>query len=1120
MTTRVIALIFAFSTLLSSGIARGVNSAPTVFHRAFAPLEGYVSTVEKPYRDEICLNGSWRFEPAPIPAGYQRDKGVPPELPAVSEDGWESTPIKIPSPWNVNTWGNGRNVGAGTDRPYQPGSVYYPSYPASWDSVEMGWLGRSFTVPSKWRGKRIVLHFEAVSGDCQVLVNGHPAGSHFDAFTPFNLDVTDLIHWAGPNTLLVGVRSHNLFNNRSPRYPNYVKPYPPGSALDGLVGIWQDVSLLALPPVHISDTFVQPLVDRGKLLIQTTVQNDTDKVQNVTLSGDVRPWINLAGKDVLSAPEPKYSLGQTVLGVGGVSVEIAPLSQKTVTVQADAGVKLRFWTPQSPNLYGLVLTVGRDGQPLDTKYTRFGWRQLKIHGRDLLLNGKKIQLYGDLSHPFGPFMMSRRFVWSWFHMIEDFGGNAVRPHAQTYPRYYLDMADEMGIMVLDETGMFGSSISMNLEDPAAWPRFKDGYDGLILRDRNHPSVFGWSVANEMFAVFGQASKEDADAYRAKLVALSHDADNLDPTRPWVSCDGDHDLDGGLPTWSAHFGLGLHLQDLPPASINKPLMVGESGGTYYARPSQLAVFNGDDAYKSYAGRNEALGIDAYQNVVKMARPSLSYFSASETVWFGLEHLNLGYHDYSRLPDTTDGVFFGPYVEGQFGMQPERIPPYVTTLNPGWDSALPLYKPLGMFDAMKAALHMPSPVPGHWDHTVAPSPRPDPQTPTQKLVAFAGSRSSDLYNRLDLMGVPFATNDADAASASTLIIDGQDLTQEEIPGIKQQMDAVAARGGTSLILLRDKSAPADLIGQLLPASITVTSRQATQLDITPGSPWVASFGLPDTYFAENSLDSHIAKCGLDGKFVDEGSSLLTASNTDWSLFNNVSEAAKCGAVVLYEHLIKPRGAALVSEKVGNGLVAVSTIDYMPVEDSYVRFWRSLISNIGIIMQPVRQRWLLPTALQGDNGATWRYTIDEPTADWFQPNFSDSAWQTGQSGFGDDVPGAKWRTPWHTDDIWLRTKFTATPDDLKNLSLMLHHDEDIQVYINGTLVFSEPGYITAYKVVRLNADAVNAFKTGENVIAVHCHQTVGGQYIDVGIVSGPVIESGATAAGHNLLLNGPQN
>ena len=85
-------------------------------------------------------------------------------------------------------------------------------------------------------------------------------------------------------------------------------------------------------------------------------------------------------------------------------------------------------------------------------------------------------------------------------MIKDFGGNAVRPHAQPWPRAYYDLADEMGLMVLDETGLFGSSIRLNFEDPELWQRSADHLRDLIRRDRNHPSVIGWSVGNETFAI--------------------------------------------------------------------------------------------------------------------------------------------------------------------------------------------------------------------------------------------------------------------------------------------------------------------------------------------------------------------------------------------------------------------------------------------------------------------------------------------------------------------------------------------------------------------------------------------------------------------------------------------
>ena len=194
-----------------------------------------------------------------------------------------------------------------------------------------------------------------------------------------------------------------------------------------------------------------------------------------------------------------------------------------------------------------------------------------------------------------------------------------------------------------------------------------------------------------------------------------------------------------------------------------MMVGESGGSYYARPAELAIFNGPRAYENYAGRNEALAIDAYDNIARMARPKLAYFSCSETAWFGIEHLPFGYRDLSRLPNENDGVFLThPFTQGTPGMQPERLPPYVCTLNPGWDSTLPLYKPLAMFDAEKAALAAGAPAKCRWDHKSAAASLTHLPGPPIGSVAFDGSAKSPLYNHLIHLGVPIGTPSVNASS----------------------------------------------------------------------------------------------------------------------------------------------------------------------------------------------------------------------------------------------------------------------------------------------------------------------------------------------------------------------
>lgn len=1103
----------AASIALASG-ASPASGEPIVFPHICSPAGSWVSPLEQPFRSSLCLNGRWQFQEVPVPAGFKPDSGEPPALPDPSP-AWDSVPIKIPSPFNVNAWGNGRDVGEGTRRPYTAGSVYYPSYPARWDSAQMGWMRRTFRMPS-WQGREILLHFDAVAGDCVVLVNGVEAGRHFDSFLPFDIDVTALTH-PGDNELLVGVRAANLMNCRSAKYPAYIRPYPEGSILDSIAGIWQDVTLAAIPKVHIVNTFVQPHVDSGELTVTATVRNDSSVDAHISVGGTVAPWINEAGTDVIGAPEPRGRLGAPVMTELDHTVVVAAGKTATIRIDQPVGGRLKLWSPQAPNLYGLLLSVTDGGRTVDRYYTRFGYRQLKIAGRDLLLNGRKIQLIGDICHPFGPFMMSRRFAWAWFRMIKDYGGNAVRLHAQPYPPFYLDVADEMGIMVLDEDALFGSSISLNLDNAGAWSRFHDHAANLVLRDRNHPSVFGFSFGNEMFAVLSRASREDQRVYTAKLAALGKSICELDSTRQWISCDGDGDLGGALPVWSRHFGLGLHLDQLPDATVQKPLMVGESGGSYYATPSQMSVFNGDDAYRSYAGRNDALGIDVYQNVVKMARPSLAYFSASETVWFGLEPLAYGYTDVSRLPNESDGIFFGPYVEGQPGMQLERIPPYAGTLNPGWDPRLPLYKPLGMFEALKAACRQPQPQPCRWDHIAARHRSPAGPVAGGSAAGFSGLAGSDLARQLGLWGVELTG--PSSPLITTLIVDGQDLSRQAIADTAKDSAAVLARGGTVWIMVRDSSAPVDLINSLLPAPAQLTARRATMLVASRASAWTGAFSQPDLYFAEDKLDAGIIKCGIGGDFGRRGDSLLEAANIDWSLFVNVPETAKCGAAALYERLDKPAGGALVAMPAGGGRIVLSSIDYLPQSSNYADFWRSLISRAGIAVGPIHDNWILAPAPNSRNGFLWRYVLDRPAGAWIEPAYDDSGWASGPAGFGDDVPGGVWRTPWRTDDIWLRTHFTATADHLKQVTMFLHHDEDVEVYVNGVEIYREPGFLTAYKPVPLSGAALAAFRAGDNVVAVHCRQTTGGQYVDVGFASGPIVVSGTAAAGHDLLLNGPQ-
>ncbi len=143
------------------------------------------------------------------------------------------------------------------------------------------------------------------------------------------------------------------------------------------------------------------------------------------------------------------------------------------------------------------------------------------------------------------------------------------------------------------------------------------------------------------------------------------------------------------------------------------------------------------------------------------------------------------------------------------------------------------------------------------------------------------------------------------------------------------------------------------------------------------------------------------------------------------------------------------------------------------------------------------LLPHTRQ--HPGIWRYTFEQPAGDWFKTGFVDSAWKQGKGGFGTaETPNTVIGTVWNTKQIWLRRAFTVDQLPKDELYLQLHHDEDTTVYLNGVQAAEVTWYNTNYDLVPVDAAAASALRLGRNTIAVHCRQTTGGQYIDVGLVA----------------------
>ena len=900
------------TTILSSLIM-----VMTVFTHPFAPSEGLVNRLEKEHRQEICLNGHWQFQAMPVPDGWEYGKGNPPELAMPSPEGWDNTLIRIPSPWNANSFAKHNLEG--------PDHRDFPSYPQSWDNVRMAWMRKTVTVPQDWSGQRLILHFEAVAGFAEVYVNGRKVAENFDNFLPFEADITDELVPGKESEILVGVRSLSLFDDNSTIGRRVI---PAGSMWGTHIsGIWQDVYLMALPQVRVADAFVKPLVSKKTLEVEVTLRNDSRKDVKVSVGGDVKEWINMAAKDVIGAPVPEWKLGQQAMTVAPVLVTVPAGGESVVTLSAPVeDGTLDFWSPEHPSLYALLLNVKSGKKEIDLKYERFGWREWTLVGEKQCLNGKPYPLRGDSWHFMGIPQMTRRYAWAWYTAIKDMNANAVRLHAQVYPRFYMDLADEMGICVLDETANWASDGGPKLDSDKFWEASKEHLRRFVLRDRNHPGVFGWSISNENKPVILYVHKRpelmpgQVQAWKDwKEIVMK-----TDPTRPWISSDGEDDGEGILPVTVGHYGDASSLEHWK--SIGKPWGIGEHSMAYYGTPKEVSKYNGARAFESAEGRMEGLANECWHLLADQRRAGASYSTVFNMAWYALKPLSLGKKDLTTVPSLEeDGIFFGEYVEGVPGVQPERLGPYSTTFNPGYDPALPLYEPWPLFDAMRAANAPDGPAWSPWENVIKIEGTETSPADEYERVLFVGRPDSDLRKTLDAQGVRFSESTAKKSAKKpvrTIVI----------------VDASEAQNFTP-----ENGADVWLCGLTpdfgqLDCVETVPFRRSSY--IPENRLWTRGMTAKDFYFCESqNFDASV--WSLSGKAVDEGEVLLRACRADWRKWNRRAEDMKTAALLRSEREAPKADAVFV--KYGN--LYISTLkDFASSPEGFAALSK-MLDNAGI-------------------------------------------------------------------------------------------------------------------------------------------------------------------------------
>ena len=381
----------------------------------------------------------------------------------------------------------------------------------------VAWYWREFTAPvNPHRQGRCLLRFWAVDYKADVWVNGQLVGTHEGSEDPFVFDVTDAIKVDDTNLVAVRVLNptHEPIDGLildEVAHRNKVMPYQPGNSYNH-GGITDGVELILAPPVRIEDVFVRPDVQTGIARIQVTVRNTTEQAIKGTLLCRVAPAPGGTIHNVVQQ-EHLWPQGESVV-------------ETSVAVQG-----FRLWNLNDPYLYHMTVQVQAEAAShFDEQSVRFGFRDFRFEKGCFRLNGKRVLLRSThsgnhcpigLQLPPDPDMLRRDLV-----NLKVMGFNTVRFSAGVPTRYQLDLCDEIGLFVWNE-----SYAGWYLRDSSrAAERFDHSTRGMIKRDRNHPSVVIWGLLNENFAgpLFWHASKS-LPMIRA-----------LDDTRIVMLNDGRHD----------------------------------------------------------------------------------------------------------------------------------------------------------------------------------------------------------------------------------------------------------------------------------------------------------------------------------------------------------------------------------------------------------------------------------------------------------------------------------------------------------------------------------------------------------------------------------------------------
>ncbi|ALC20130.1 glycoside hydrolase family 2 TIM barrel-domain containing protein [Streptomyces pristinaespiralis] len=426
----------------------------------------------------LDLDGTWRFAYADRPDDRDPDF----HRTDLDDRSWDTLPV--PSCWQLHgydfpiytnityPWWGANGLGEEAQPPFAP-SRYNP----------VGQYRRTFTVPRQWAGRQVFLHFEGVKSAHYVWINGEPVGYREDSFTSAEYDITRHLR---PGRNQIAVEVYRFSDGDWMEDQDMIR----------LSGIFRSVHLFSTPTVHLRDFKLDTPLSDGWTAAELSV------TASVRAYGDGRA----TGKGT-------YTVETQLYDADGHPVWSRPLLQSADLTNAPAGEDVtvratkavpepKLWSAEHPNLYTAVLRL-RDpaGKVTETLSHRVGFREFALKDGLMRINGRPVSLRGTNRHEMHPdrgMSLTRADMVKDIEVIKRLNMNTVRTSHYPNNPLWLELADEYGLYIVDETNLETHGIRGDY--PGNRPDWTEACvaraRNMVHRDKNHASAVIWSLGNE------------------------------------------------------------------------------------------------------------------------------------------------------------------------------------------------------------------------------------------------------------------------------------------------------------------------------------------------------------------------------------------------------------------------------------------------------------------------------------------------------------------------------------------------------------------------------------------------------------------------------------------------